>query len=81
MRSGYFTLAIVFGNGQSRMKVRLGEVCCVKNLVSNLISVRGRTGELQVRKSQLEVSTRIDYRTAGESQHVKLVGNKGRQLG
>jgi hypothetical protein len=30
----YFAVAIVFGNGQSRLKVAFGEVCYVKNLLS-----------------------------------------------
>jgi len=44
---GLFHLAIVFGQRQSRMKVAWAKFVYVKNLVSNLISVRGRTGELQ----------------------------------
>jgi hypothetical protein len=51
MRSGYFAGALIFGNGQSRMKVALAKFLMSKNLVSDLVSVRGRTGELQVRKS------------------------------
>jgi hypothetical protein len=37
LRSGYIALAIVFGNGQSRMKVAFSEVSCVKNLVSTSV--------------------------------------------
>jgi len=31
---GYFALAVIFGNGQCRVKVAVGEVSCVKNLFS-----------------------------------------------
>jgi hypothetical protein len=37
LRSGYLALAVVFSDGQSRVKVAEGEVSDVKNRVSNSI--------------------------------------------